>query len=65
MSKPSANRAALFIIGAGVLGAVTVVMVPGLFEGFRTGRLVAVLVLMAGVITLAGVAKRNREKVTD
>ena len=64
MSKSSENRAALFIIGAGVLGMAAVVLVPGLFEEFRTGRLVATLVLMVGVIAMAGAAKRNREQAT-
>lgn len=65
MSKPHEYRAALFILGVGVLGAVAILLVPGLFEEFRTGRLVALLALMVGVIGFAIAAKRNRKQMTE
>lgn len=65
MSESRQYSAALFIVGAGVFGAVAIVLVPGLFEEFRTGRLFATLALMVGVIVFAIAAKRNRGQITQ
>lgn len=65
MRKSREYRAALFIIGVGVLGAVATLLVPGLFEEFRPGWLVAILALMVGVVAFAIAAKRNRGQITE
>lgn len=56
---------AAYIIVGGVLGAVAILLVPGLFEEFRPGRLATILGLMVGVAVFAVAAKRNREQMTQ
>ena len=58
-------RPAFFIIGAALLGAVAVMLVPGLFDDFGASRFVAVLVLTAGAVCCAVAAVRNRRAGTQ
>lgn len=65
MNRIHEYRAAFFILGSGVLGAVAIVLIPGLFEEFRTGRLVTILGLTAGAVGLAIAAKWSRRRITS
>ena len=58
-------RPAVFIIGAALLGAAAVILVPGLFDDFGTPRLVAVLALTSGAVCSAVAALRNRRAGTQ
>lgn len=53
-------RPAFLIIGAAFLGALAVILTPGLFENFGAVRLVTVLALTAGAICCAVAAGRSR-----
>ena len=60
MNTTREYRPALLIIGAALLGALAVILTPGLFENFGTIRLVTVLVLTAGALGFAVAAVRSR-----
>ncbi|KAD3720614.1 hypothetical protein GD627_07350 [Arthrobacter yangruifuii] len=65
MNTTREYRPAFFIIGAALLAAAAVILVPGLFDDFGTPRLVAVLALTAGAVCFAVAAVRNRRAGTD
>lgn len=65
MSKSPEKRASRFIIGVGVLSAVAVLLVPGLFEEFRTGRLVAIIALIIVASVFAIAAKHNLKRMVE
>jgi len=60
MNRTQKYRKAVFIAGVGLFGAIAVVLIPGLFAEFRTGRLIAVLVLLAGIVVFAVAANLPR-----
>ena len=60
MTTTREYRPAFFIIGAAFLGALAVILTPGLFENFGSVRLVTVLVLTAGALCFAVSASRSR-----
>ncbi|MCC3271340.1 hypothetical protein MUK71_09505 [Arthrobacter zhangbolii] len=60
MNTTREYRPAFFIIGAALLGALAVILTPGLFENFGSVRLVTVLVLTAGALCFAVAASRSR-----
>lgn len=65
MSKSVEYRAALFIMLASLLACVAILLVPGLVENFRTGRLLTILALLVGTAPFAILAKRNRDQLTE
>lgn len=65
MNRPGDYGTALFIIASAVLGAVAIMLVPGLFEELRAARLITIAVLMAGAVVLGVVARRNRQQLAD
>lgn len=64
MSKYAQSLAAFSIMGAAILGAVAVLLVPALFEEFRIGRLTVIVFLLVGALGFGTVAKwsRNQDK---
>lgn len=65
MSRAVEYRAAVFIMLAAILACVAILLVPGLFENFRTGRLLTILVLLVGTASFAALAKRNRDQLAE
>lgn len=65
MSRSAEYRAALFIILAGLLSCVAVLLVPGLVDNFRTGRLLTISALLIGTAFFAILAKRNRNQLSE
>lgn len=65
MSKSREYSGAALIMCAAVLGAVTILLVPGLFEDFGAGRLITILVLTVGMGAFAVAAKRKREQLSE
>lgn len=64
MTSPE-RRAVIFILAVAVLSAVSILLVPGLFEEFRAGRLVTIVVLLAAATGLAVAARRNRRLLSE
>ncbi|MBO0596308.1 hypothetical protein I2485_13900 [Nesterenkonia sp. E16_7] len=64
MANPE-RRAVIFILAVAVLGAVAVLLVPGLFEEFQAWRLVSIVVLLAAAIGFGIAARRNRRLLSE
>lgn len=60
MNRIREYRAAFFIFGVGVLSAVAIVLISGLFEEFRVGQFFAIVALFVGMVSFAIAANRNR-----
>lgn len=65
MSRSVEYMAALFIIFAGLLSCVAILLVPGLIENFRSGRFLAISALLVGTAFFAILAKRNRDQLIE
>lgn len=58
------HAASICIIACALLGAVTVLLVPGLFAQFESGRLVIISILVAISLAFGIAAKRRRRNGT-
>jgi Flp pilus assembly protein TadB len=64
MSGSNESRAAFFILSVGVLSAVAIMLIPGLFVEFHTGRLFIIAGLLLAVAGCAIAASRNLRPTT-
>lgn len=64
MSRSNESRAVFFILSVGVLSAVAIMLIPGLFVKFQAGRLFIIVGLLLAVAGCAIVARRNLRPTT-